>query len=296
MSHATPWGARMTATLDRQPATPEVPSQLVPPQTAPRWPGIRSVSIVIPALDEEDNLPRVMATMPRSELLAAGCNLEVIVIDNASTDRTAEVAAELGASVYLQPARGYGNAYHAGFAAATGDVIATGDADCTYPFDALPSLLDHLVSGDYDFLSTYRLGRENRAAMKFSHTVGNHVLTAANRRLFGTPFRDSQSGMWVFYRRIWRHLDVRSGGMQFSQEIKNEAFHKGFRCDEVPIEYRQRGGTVKLNAFRDGTRNMSQLAMHRMRADRRPVVIRRISRASLPIPGCEPEAVRSFIS
>ncbi|WP_084796082.1 glycosyltransferase family 2 protein [Pseudonocardia asaccharolytica] len=268
----------MTATLDADSVEPG-PSK---PATrgeigARRWPSIHSLSIVIPALNEEENIPRVIGTIPREEIAAEGCDLEIIIVDNASNDATAEVATAHGALVYLQPARGYGNAYHTGFAVARGDVIATGDADCTYPFDALPGLLDHMQAGRFDFLSTNRLGRANRNAMKRSHTVGNRVLTAANRGLFHVPFRDSQSGMWIFRRRIWRHLDVRSGGMPFSQEIKNEAYVKGFRCDEVPIEYRPRGGMVKLNAFRDGTRNVSQLAGHRMRARRQLVVVRRLA-------------------
>jgi glycosyltransferase involved in cell wall biosynthesis len=267
----------MTAMLDAAPGPAERGSAQLSQQQPARWPSVRSVSIVIPALNEEENIPSVMAMIPRDEVEAAGCALEVIVIDNASSDRTAELAASLGASVYLQPARGYGNAYHAGFAAARGDVIVTGDADCTYPFDAVPALLDHLVGGSFDFLSTNRLGRANRASMKRSHTVGNRMLTAASRSFFRAPFRDSQSGMWIFKREIWRHLDVRSGGMPFSQEIKNEAYLKGFRCDEVPIEYRKRGGVVKLHAFRDGTRNVYQLALHRMRADRQQVVVRRIA-------------------
>lgn len=267
----------MTATFDAGSPAAAPPAEPPHRATQPRWPGVRSVSIVIPAMNEEENIPHVMATIPREEIAAAGCRLEVVLVDNASTDRTGEIAAALGASVYLQPARGYGNAYHTGFAVARGDVIATGDADCTYPFDALPGLIDRLVNGHYDFLSTYRLGRANREAMKPSHAVGNRLLTAASRSIFGSPFRDSQSGMWVFRRLIWKHLDVRSGGMPFSQEIKNEAYLKGFRCDEVPIEYRQRGGVVKLNAFRDGTKNISQLAAHRMRAERRKVVVRKLA-------------------
>jgi glycosyltransferase involved in cell wall biosynthesis len=249
------------------------------------------VSIVIPALNEEDNIPQVLDTIPCYELARAGCDVEVIVVDNASVDRTGEVAAALGATVILQPARGYGYAYHAGFAAAAGDVIVTGDADCTYPFDALPGLLDHLTSGGYDFLSTNRLGRDNRQSMKRSHAVGNRMLTTVSRGFFRTPFRDSQSGMWIFRRAVWDHLDVRSGGMQFSQEIKNEAYLKGFRCDEVPIEYRPRGGTVKLNAFQDGTRNLLQLAGHRARARRHrqagseEAVTATVSRTDLPEAG-----------
>jgi glycosyltransferase involved in cell wall biosynthesis len=224
------------------------------------------LSIVIPALNERVNMPKVMATIPRDELAAAGYELEVIVVDNASTDGTGEVAAALGATVILQPNRGYGNAYHAGFTAAKGDIIATGDADCTYPFDALPGLLDVLSGARLDFLNTNRLGQQNSKAMKPSHTIGNRALTMVSRTFFRAPFHDSQSGMWVFRRDIWNQLDVRNTGMPFSQEIKNEAYVKGFRCAEVPIEYRVRGGDVKLNAARDGIRNLSQLVGHRLRA------------------------------
>jgi glycosyltransferase involved in cell wall biosynthesis len=281
----------MTAMLNANPARRE-PARQAGRRGRGRWPGINSLSLVIPALNEEENIPRVMASIPREEIAAAGCHLEVVVVDNGSTDRTSDLAAAHGAIVYLQPARGYGNAYHTGFAVARGDVIATGDADCTYPFDALPGLLDHFVAGRFEFISTNRLRRANRGAMKPTHAIGNRLLTAASRAFFRGPFRDSQSGMWIFQRRIWQHLDVRSGGMQFSQEIKNEAYLKGFHCEEVDIEYRQRGGVVKLKAFRDGTRNLGQLVEHRMRAERHQVVLRRLDgAASAALPAPSPVAV-----
>ena len=226
---------------------------------------MNTLSIVIPALNEAANLPAVTASVPVGELAAAGWLTEILVVDNASTDGTGEVARSLGATVVSQPRRGYGNAYHAGFSAATGDVIATGDADCTYPFDALPDLLRTLVDGDVEFMTTDRLGRRNRSAMKPSHRVANHALSALSRTLFGNGLRDSQSGMWVFRRYVWSGLDVRSTGMAFSQEIKNSATRAGFRCLEVPIEYRTRGGEAKLNALPDGMANLRQLFEHRFR-------------------------------
>ena len=226
----------------------------------------RSLSIVIPALNEAQNMPKVMGSIPTDALRRAGWWVEVIVVDNASTDGTGHLAAELGAKVVTQPTRGYGHAYCAGFSAARGAVIATGDADCTYPFDALPELLDHFSSQRLDFMSTNRLSKTNSFAMKRSHAIGNRALTMASRTLFRSPFRDSQSGMWIFRSRIWSHLDVRSGGMPFSQELKHEAYRLGFACAEVPIEYRPRGGVVKLNATRDGVRNLAQLLTHRARA------------------------------
>jgi glycosyltransferase involved in cell wall biosynthesis len=217
-----------------------------------------------------------MASIPRRALAEAGLRVEVIVVDNGSTDGTGEVAAALGATVVRQPVRGYGNAYHAGFAASRGDLIATGDADCTYPFDALPDLIATFLARELDFMSTNRLGRQNSHAMSRSHQVGNWVLTKVSRMFFRSPFGDSQSGMWLFRNDIWPHLDVRSGGMPFSQEIKNEAFVKGLRCAEVPIEYRVRGGDVKLHAVRDGMRNLWQLVGHRLRARKPPYAVAKI--------------------
>ncbi|MFJ3922896.1 glycosyltransferase family 2 protein [Streptomyces sp. NPDC090022] len=231
---------------------------------------------MIPALNEAPNLPTVMDSVPTAELRAMGWDPEVIVVDNASTDDTAAVAAALGATVVSQPARGYGNAYHAGFRAATGDVIATGDADCTYPFDSLPELLSTLTERDIEFMTTDRLRRENRSAMKISHTVANHVLSALSRALFRNGLRDSQSGMWIFRRYVWDVIDVRSTGMAFSQEIKNAATRAGFRFLEVPIEYRNRQGEVKLNALPDGMANLRQLFSHRFRRCAAPAAASRL--------------------
>jgi glycosyltransferase involved in cell wall biosynthesis len=224
----------------------------------------------MPALNEAENIPRVTSAIPFSTLNIAGWNVEVIVVDNGSSDGTGEIAAAHGARVIVEPARGYGNAYKAGFAAAVGEVIATGDADCSYPFDVVPELLTRLDAEGLDFLSTNRLRRENRRAMKSTHRLANLILTGCCHTVFRSPFSDSQSGMWIFRRDIWQHLDVRAKGMAFSQEIKHEAYLKGFRCGEAAIEYRVRGGEVKLHAVRDAIGNMSELLAHGMRARRLP--------------------------
>lgn len=233
--------------------------------SAPSVPKMRLLSIVVPALNEAENIPRVMATIPLSVLEKDGWKPEVIVVDNGSTDGTGRVAAAHDARVVLRSVRGYGSAYRAGLAAAHGEVIVTGDADCTYPFDAVPDLLNDFEIHQMDFVSTNRLGTKNRQAMKSSHMLANRLLTGLSRTLFRSPFHDSQSGMWIFRREILNHLDLRSNGMAFSQEIKHEAYLKGFRCGEVAIDYRIRGGAVKLNAGRDGIVNGCQLFSHRIR-------------------------------
>jgi glycosyltransferase involved in cell wall biosynthesis len=188
----------------------------------------------------------------------------VVVVDNNSTDRTAEVARSLGARVVRETRKGYGAAYQAGLPAATGDVTVTLDGDGTYPADQIPELVDHLIDRQLDFLSASRFPLKNPRAMNFSNKVGNGILTIGMAVLFGRPVRDSQSGMWVFRTAVYPKLRVQSDGMAFSEEIKIEAIrHPEVRFGEYPIDYRPRVGEVKLNKWRDGFQNLFFLVKKR---------------------------------
>jgi glycosyltransferase involved in cell wall biosynthesis len=256
---------------------------------------VRALSVVIPALNEHENMARVLASVPVERLRQQGWTTQIVVVDNGSTDGTGHLARDLGADVVEEPRRGYGNAYRTGFRHAQGDVIATGDADLTYPMDLLPDLLHTMDSRGVDFMTTNRLLRSNHNAMKTSHTLGNHLLSALSRSLFGHGFRDSQSGMWIFKRSVWAHLEVQSEGMAFSQEIKNEAHRQGFRCHETPIEYRPRGGTVKLNALSDGWGNLRQLLEHRNRSQVQSAP-RSLAQAVLTPPPVRSETLREVLT
>jgi glycosyltransferase involved in cell wall biosynthesis len=220
---------------------------------------INKITIVIPALNEEKGIGPVLNEIPIEKLKKMGYTTEILVVDNGSTDRTPHIARKHGASVIIQPIRGYGNAYRAGFAFASGDIIATGDADLTYPFSILPSVIKKIEKENLDFVNTDRLTKLNSKAMSWSHVYGNYFLTFICKVLFGLPFKDSQSGMWIFKREIWKKLRVRSTGMPFSQELKIEAYARGFKCDEVKIIYRARAGKVKLNTITDGYGNIVHL-------------------------------------
>ena len=225
---------------------------------------MKTISVVIPALNEEQGIGDVLKEIPIDQLKEMGYETEVLVIDNGSHDKTPYIAREHGARVIIQPIRGYGNAYKAGFANASGDIIATGDADLTYPFCILPLVINLIENEGVDFINTDRLTTLNVEAMEGSHIWGNKLLTFFCRMLFRVPFSDSQSGMWIFRRSIWEHLHVESSGMPFSQEIKIEAFVRGFKCIEVPIEYRARAGEVKLNTISDGIGNLKHLFIKRI--------------------------------
>ena len=212
------------------------------------------VSVVIPTLNEEDSIGHVLDKIPRTEKY----DWEIIVVDGDSKDRTREIAEEKGAKVIVEKRKGYGRAYKTGFQHATGDIIVTLDGDDTYPAEKIPELVDYLLENDYDFISCERFSKMKEGAMGITHKVGNKILTLATRLLFGVKIKDSQSGMWIFKRTILKDLDVKSDGMPFSEEIKVEAWRK-FKCAEIPIEYRERKGEVKLNTWEDGLKNLIYL-------------------------------------
>ena len=158
-----------------------------------------TISVVIPCFNEEEGIAHVLQQMP--EYVD-----ETIVVDNNSTDGTAEVAQSLGARVIHESRKGYGSAYQAGLPAATGDIIATVDGDGTYPSDAIAPLIDEMLAGGLDFISASRFPLQDRNAMRRRNQFGNMVLTWTTRVLFWRWIADSQSGMWVFRRSCLRWI------------------------------------------------------------------------------------------
>lgn len=211
------------------------------------------ISVVIPCYNEEEGVRLVIDGLPE-------CVDEVVVVDNNSTDRTAEVAKSRGANVVFEGRKGYGSAYKAGLPAATGDVIVTLDGDGTYPSEQIPELVDYLVDQKLDFISAARFPLQNPKAMNFSNKIGNMVLTITMLLLYGVPIKDSQSGMWVFRSKILSKLKLTSDGMPLSEEIKIEAIRaKDVAFAEYHVNYHPRVGEVKLERWRDGFRNLAFL-------------------------------------
>ena len=210
------------------------------------------VSVVIPTMNEEASVGLVIAEIRKA---FGERPLEIIVVDTASKDRTREIASSLGAMVVEEPRRGYGRAYKTGFDRASGDIIATLDADMTYPASDIPKLADELVAKDLDFITTNRFARMEKGSMGAKHRIGNWVLSVTARLLFRVRVKDSQSGMWVFRRDVLPRLELESDRMAMSEEIKIEAFRK-LKAIELPITYRSRIGEVKLNSWKDGLGNL----------------------------------------
>ncbi len=130
------------------------------------------ITVVIPCLNEEEGIAKVMGRMPSFVD-------EVIVVDNNSTDGTAKIAASMGARVIREDVRGYGRAYKTGLLHAKGDVIITLDGDHSYPVEALSYLLDALLDARVGFVSASRFPIQSRNSMAALNLIGNRLLSWA---------------------------------------------------------------------------------------------------------------------
>jgi glycosyltransferase involved in cell wall biosynthesis len=215
------------------------------------------ITVVIPCLNEEQAIGHVLDGLPTFVD-------EVIVVDNNSTDRTAQLAHARGAMVVTELHRGYGRAYKRGFSVASGDIVVTLDGDHSYPVDALSYLIEAFLQCRVGFLSGSRFPTVNAEAMSLKHRIGNRILSLIMSILYLRWITDSQSGMWVFRRDILPRMNLVSDGLAFSEEIKIEAIRNreiGFR--EMSINYSQRLGEKKLEPWKDGIRNITFLFQKR---------------------------------
>jgi glycosyltransferase involved in cell wall biosynthesis len=219
------------------------------------------VSVVIPCLNEAENIERCV-TAALGALRDGAITGEVLVVDNASEDDSAALAASAGARVVLEPRRGYGSAYLAGFAAARGAYIVMADADLTYDFNEIPRFVTALKDGA-ELVMGDRMDNIQPGAMPWLHRyIGNPILTGLLNLLFRTGVKDAHCGMRALRRDVLPRLDLRTTGMEFASEMVIRASKEHLKIAEFPIEYHPRGGESKLSSFRDGWRHLRFLLVH----------------------------------
>jgi len=223
------------------------------------------ISIVIPALNEEGIVGKTVKSIPLTELKEKGMDVEVVVVDNASTDNTAKEATDAGARVVREDNRGYGNAYLRGFKESKGDIIVMGDADGTYPLNTTYEFVQPLLTGDYDMVMGSRLkGEIKKGAMPALHRyVGNPFLTWLLNALFKAGISDAHCGMRAIRREALDKLNLHSTGMEFASEMIIEAARENLKIAELPITYYPRIGDSKLSSFSDGWRHLRFMMLYR---------------------------------
>src|ERR1700716_2961186 len=215
------------------------------------------VSVVIPCFNERDTIEQVVNSVRNSPIQ----NIEIIVVDDGSTDGTIDVLKEkvagLADQIIYQPTnRGKGAALRTGFAAATGDIILVQDADLEYSPSDYPALLHPIFSGSADvvFGSRFLGGRPHRV-LYFWHSIGNRFLTVLSNMFTNLNLTDVETCYKAFRAPLVKNLDLREDGFGFEVEVTAKLAKAHCRIYEVGISY---GGRTyaegkKVN-WKDGMR------------------------------------------
>lgn len=220
------------------------------------------VSIIIPCMNEEKTIG-VCIKKAFASLEQEGLDGEIIVSDN-STDKSREIARNLGAIVVTPENKGYGNAFLEGFRNANGKYILLADADDTYDLMETPKFMKPLMENEADFVMGTRLkGHIKKGSMPWLHRyIGNPILTGTLNELFKTRISDSHCGMRSITKEAYDKLDLKSEGMEFASEMIIEAARKKLRITEVPITYYPRLTPSKLHSWGDGWRHLRFMMLY----------------------------------
>lgn len=211
----------------------------------------QTISVIIPCKNEADALRMVFEKLPEEVD-------EVIVINNGSTDETAEIAKKTGAKVFSETRHingiGYGYALATGIRNAASNIIVCMDGDGSYPASEIPKLITILQQKNLDFINCSRLPFQEPKQMSKIRTFGVQILNLLVCILFGYKIQDSLSGMWVFRKNIIHDLSLLEGGWNFSLEIKlNALANPKIKFAEYNISYHDRVfGQSKQNIFKTG--------------------------------------------
>jgi glycosyltransferase involved in cell wall biosynthesis len=203
------------------------------------------ITVILPALNEAAALPVALASFPPQ--------VDLLVVDNGSTDQTAEVAVAHGAGVVHEPRRGFGAACWAGVQAASGEVLVFADADGSFDGADLPAVAGPVLRGEADLVVGSRMACREPGAMSALAVLENRLLGLACRLLFRVPLSDLGPFRAIRRDRLLA-LGMTDRGSGWPLEMIGRAGSVGLRVVEVPVRYRSRaGGRSKVSGSVGGT-------------------------------------------
>ncbi len=219
------------------------------------------ITILMPCLNEEQSIG--LCIRRAQEFLCSNKIVgEVLIADNGSTDRSQDIAKNLGARVIIVEQKGYGAVLSAGIQAANGKYIIMGDADASYDFLQLNAFIENLRNGYQLVMGNRFKGGIKPGAMPFlNRYLGNPVLSWIGRKLYCVKIRDFHSGLRGFHRDAMQALHLETVGMEFATEMVLKAALRQLKITEVPIILYpdQRNRTPHLRRWRDGWRHLKLL-------------------------------------
>lgn len=246
------------------PALPVDPTPQIP------WgdvanPALASLSILLPALNEEDGVADVLNRIPRLTLKEKGYAYSVHLLDGGSTDQTRAVAKRLGAEIFVQSGNGKGSAFREFVPRIREQYVVLLDSDGTYPPEVIPDLVGKLRAGSPVVIGSRLRGSINEGAMSIANRIGNRMLSWLASFLFATPISDVCSGMWGFVSERLKSLGLTATGFELEADLFAECALKGIPITEVPIRYDRRIGQGKLH-LHEGVRIALALFKKRLRS------------------------------
>jgi glycosyltransferase involved in cell wall biosynthesis len=210
------------------------------------------LSVVMPVYNEQATIQEIVR-----RVVAVPLRLELIVVDDGSTDGTRETLADLqrecGFKLVLQPRnQGKGAALRRGFQEVTGDIVVIQDADLEYSPEEFPGLIELIRGGRADVVYGSRFLGRHRVFL-FSHYLGNRLLTLMTNVLYNTMLTDMETCYKVMRTTVMRSMTLASNGFGIEPEMTAKIFKRGYRVYEVPITYDGRGyDEGKKITWRDG--------------------------------------------
>ena len=221
-------------------------------RAAARMPADPLLSVVMPCFNEQDTIEEIIR-----RVLAVKLRIELIVVDDVSTDGTIEILErlqpELGFVLLRQPHNGgKGSALRRGFAAVTGDMMIVQDADLEYSPEEYPHLTTLITSGRADVVFGSRFLGTHRVFL-LTHYLGNLVITFFTNLLYNTMLTDMETCYKLMRIDVLRSMELKSNGFGIEPEITAKVFKRGYKVYEVPISYDGRGYEEgKKITWRDG--------------------------------------------
>jgi len=215
-----------------------------------------SVSIVIPVFNEELTIGDIVART-RSTLEQFKLSYEVLVIDDGSVDRSAEISQASEAHVLREAHQGKGHALRLGFERAKGDVIVTLDSDGSHQPEEIPLILRCMMENKVDFVigSRFLNTDVNNAKIPNVNRIGNRMFSDLIQLFTGVKISDSQSGFRAIRSSVIKKMRLNSRGYEVESEMLVKALKMGVRVAEIPVSFEQRTvGKSKLDPLKDGTK------------------------------------------
>jgi glycosyltransferase involved in cell wall biosynthesis len=211
------------------------------------------ISIILPTLNEEEAIGKVIDEIPRQDLEQAGYAVQVLVVDGNSTDRTRQIAEQKGASIIVEPRKGKGVAVTTALSSVEADFIFMLDADYTYPARYIPDMLK-LLANHHAVIGSRLRGQRERGAISRLNLTGNYLLSLLATALYQRKISDVCTGFWGFRTEVVKSLSLRATAFDLEAEIFSQLARKGYSIAELPIYYRRRATRPKLRPLRDGVK------------------------------------------